>query len=405
MLACVRTAAVFGVEASPVQVEVDVSFGLPSFTMVGLPDASVRESRDRVRSAIRNSGFEFPPHRVTVNLAPADSARPARPSICRLRSASWRRPAPSRAATFDDVLVIGELSLDGGIQPTRGVLPVAAAARRDRIRGVLLPAANHAEAAVVSGLDLYPVAALTRGGRGAERSRGIPRVGSHGTGAAARGPPGRTVTSRTSSGSAGAAGAGNCRRRGTQHPARRPPGGGQDDDGAPRRRHPAAADASTKRWRRRPFIRSPACWPPATACCPHRPFRAPHHTDLGRRARRRRPPPAARRDQPRASRRAVPRRDGGVQPARRWRCCASRSKKACVRIARAARTVVFPARFMLVGAMNPCPCGFHGTASRPCRCTPLQIARYASRLSGPLRDRIDLTVQVGRSAGPRSRRR
>src|SRR6187399_833059 len=125
MLACMRTAAVFGVEASAVQVEVDVSFGLPSFAMVGLPDTSVRESRDRVRSAIRNSGYEFPSHRVTVNLAPAD---------VRKAGASYDLPIAlgilAASGVFeprhaDQVVLLGELSLDGSIQPIRGVLPVA----------------------------------------------------------------------------------------------------------------------------------------------------------------------------------------------------------------------------------------------------------------------------------------
>jgi magnesium chelatase family protein len=135
MLACVRTAAVFGIEASPVQVEVDVSFGIPGFTMVGLPDVSVRESRDRVRSAIRNSGFPFPMHRITVNLAPADVRKagssfdlPIALGVLAASGTVTRRDIP-------DVLLLGELSLDGGIQSARGVLPVAAAARRDRYRG------------------------------------------------------------------------------------------------------------------------------------------------------------------------------------------------------------------------------------------------------------------------------
>ena len=155
MLACVRTAAVFGIEAFPVQVEVDVSFGLPTFAMVGLPDAGIRESRDRIRSAIRNSGYEFPPHRITVNLSPAD---------VRKEGANFDLPialgvlaAAGRVARrdVDDLLLIGALSLDGGIQPARGVLPVAASARRNGYRGLLLPLANQPEAAVVSGLRLY----------------------------------------------------------------------------------------------------------------------------------------------------------------------------------------------------------------------------------------------------------
>ena len=139
VLASVRTAAVFGIEACLVQVEVDVSFGLPAFQMVGLPDASVRESRDRVRSAIRNSGFEFPPHRVTVNLAPADIRKAG--SSFDLPIALGVLAAAGHITRRDiaDVLLLGELSLDGGIQTARGVLPIAAAARRHRCHALLLP--------------------------------------------------------------------------------------------------------------------------------------------------------------------------------------------------------------------------------------------------------------------------
>src|SRR5262249_12120245 len=142
MLACLRTAALFGVDASAVHVEVDVSFGLPSFTMVGLPDTSVRESRDRVKSAIRNSGFEFPPHKVTVNLAPADVRKagalfdlPIALGILAASGVLERRHVP-------DLVLLGELSLDGSIHPTRGVLPIAVAARREGISAILLPSAN-----------------------------------------------------------------------------------------------------------------------------------------------------------------------------------------------------------------------------------------------------------------------
>src|SRR5512145_504397 len=148
------SAAVYGIEAYPVQVEVDVSFGLPHFNMVGLPDASVRESRDRVRSAIRNSGYDFPPRRITVNLAPADVRKagssfdlPIALGVLAALGATTRRD-------IDDVLLLGELSLDGGIQTARGVLPIAAAARRQRFRALLLPRSNRREAAVVEGLQL-----------------------------------------------------------------------------------------------------------------------------------------------------------------------------------------------------------------------------------------------------------
>ena len=128
MLACLRTAAVFGVEACPVHVEVDVSFGMPRFTMVGLPDASVRESRDRVRSAIRNSGFEFPAHRITVNLAPADVRKAGASFDLPIALGILAAQGIVERRHIADLVLLGELSLDGSIHPARGVLPIAAAA-------------------------------------------------------------------------------------------------------------------------------------------------------------------------------------------------------------------------------------------------------------------------------------
>ena len=176
LLACVRTAAVFGIEACLVQVEVDVSFGLPAFQMVGLPDASVRESRDRVRSAIRNSGFEFPPHRVTVNLAPADIRKAG--SSFDLPIALGVLAAAGHITRRDvaGVLLLGELSLDGGIQTARGVLPIAAAARRHRCHALLLPHPNSSEAAVVEGLELYPVRSLAEAVSALNDPVGVPRL-------------------------------------------------------------------------------------------------------------------------------------------------------------------------------------------------------------------------------------
>jgi len=157
----VRTAAVLGVEALPVYVEVDVSFGLPIFAMVGLPDASVRESRDRVRSAIRNSGFEFPPHRITVNLAPADVRKAGAAFDLPIALGILAAAGAVEQRNVADLVLVGELSLDGTIHPTRGVLPIAIAARREGLNGVLLPSANASEAAIVSGLRVMPVGCLT----------------------------------------------------------------------------------------------------------------------------------------------------------------------------------------------------------------------------------------------------
>src|SRR3984893_15609948 len=152
VLASLLTAAVFGIDACPVHVEVDVSFGFPSFTMVGLPDASVRESRDSARSAIRNTGFEFPAHRITVNLAPGD-VRKARPSFdLPIALGILAAQGVVERPNIPEIVLLGELSLDGSIPPTRGARPIAAAARRSGAAAILLPASNAPEAAILAGL-------------------------------------------------------------------------------------------------------------------------------------------------------------------------------------------------------------------------------------------------------------
>ena len=160
MLSSLRSAALIGVEALPVVVEVDVSYGMPIFTMVGLPDASVRESRDRVRSAIRNSGFSFPSHRVTVNLAPADVRKAGASYDLPIALGILAASGVVEQRRVEEVVLLGELSLDGAIQPVRGALPVAVAARREGKRAMLLPRANAPEARVVEGLQVLPVDSL-----------------------------------------------------------------------------------------------------------------------------------------------------------------------------------------------------------------------------------------------------
>src|SRR3990172_8975076 len=160
VLASLQSAAVFGVEVYAVQIEVDVSFGLPHFSMVGLPDATVRESRDRVRAAIRNSGFVFPPHRIIVNLAPADVRKAGSSFDLPIALGLLATQGHLTRRAIDDTVVLGELSLDGVINGIRGVLPIAIAARRLKLRRLLLPPQNAAEACVIEGLEICVVRSL-----------------------------------------------------------------------------------------------------------------------------------------------------------------------------------------------------------------------------------------------------
>jgi magnesium chelatase family protein len=357
--------------------------------MVGLPDASVRESRDRVRSAIRNSGFEFPPHRITVNLAPADVRKAGAAFDLPIALGILAAQGVVQRREIADVVVLGELSLDGAIQAARGVLPIAAAARRDGLAGLLIPSLNVSEASLVSGLAVLAVSSLTEAvtvlnnpeqARPAQVPPPLPQRIDVADLADVRG---QLLARRALE--IASAGGHNLLLIG-------PPGAGK-----------------TMMARRMAGILPPLSFEEAleltsiysvggllgagNGLITQRPFRAPHHTisDVALIGGGSHPRPGEVSlahhgvlfldEMPEFSRRVL---EVLRQPLEERR----------VVVARAARTAVFPAHFVLVGAMNPCPCGFAGDSRRECRCTPDQTARYRGRLSGPLRDRLDLTVIV-----------
>jgi magnesium chelatase family protein len=386
MLARVMSAAVVGVEAIPVAVEVDVAGGLPGMTIVGLPDASVRESRERVRSAIRNSGFPFPPGHVIVSLAPADVRKSGAafdlPIALAILIAG--RTLPHFAS---GPVVAGGVSLDGSVPPMRGLLPIAAAARHSDPPMLVFPAANHAEAAIVADLGLCPVSTLADAAR------------AYATPEPQTAPPPVADVIESSADLAEVAGQALARRAleiaaaGGHHLLLSgPPGAGKTmlARRLPGILPPLALDEALEVT----TIHSVAGLLPAgRGLVRERPFRAPHHScsDVALVGGGSHPRPGELSlahhgvlfldELPEFSRRTI---ESLRQPL----------ESGAVTIARAARSVRFPARITLVGAMNPCPCGFAGDRRRVCRCTPQAAARYAARLSGPMRDRFDLFVEV-----------
>ncbi len=382
------SAALRGLEAQKVALEVDLSRGLPGWSMVGLPDAAVRESRDRVRAALLNSGYEFPLNYITVNLAPADIRKEGGyydlPVAIGILLASEQLRSPQRALPF----LLGELALDGRLNPVRGMLPLVQFARDHGFLSVIVPQDNADEAAQVEGITVHPATHLLAVSQHLDGSQPLPvhqpmaqADDRHGSIPDMSDIRGQQLARRALE--IAAAGGHHLLMSG-------PPGVGKSMLAA---RLPGILPPLSEEDRLAVARIYSVAGEPRPAMMKTPPFRAPHHSAS---------------DVALIGGGSIP-RPGEVSKAhcgvlfldelpeyKRQVLEVLRQplETAQVCIARAADTLVFPARFQLIAAMNPCPCGYLGHPSRPCRCSDVQIRRYKGRISGPLLDRFDLRISV-----------
>lgn len=391
MLAVVLSYGLVGIEGFEVRVEVNLSPGLAQVELVGLPDAAVRESRERVRTALKNSGFPFPEGRLTVNLAPADQKKegPAfdLPIAIGILAASGRIDAEA----LKESAFLGELSLDGSVRPVRGALPMTISAREQGVKRIYLPAENAEEVGCVEGIDVYPAGTLTAVFEhltGGERIGALPKV-SYQELMGARTPAvdfsfvkGQKSAKRALE--IAAAGGHNVIMVG-------PPGSGKTL--LARCMPTILPDMTFSEALETTRIHSAAGLMTGQGLLVERPFRTPHHTassvSLVGGGLHAQPGeiskahngvlfldelPEYRRDVLEALRQ--PMEDGFVT------------------VTRVNAQSTYPCGFMLICSMNPCPCGNYGSRTQPCRCSASEIRRYLNRISGPLLDRIDLHIEV-----------
>lgn len=388
MLARVLSCATRGVEGFLVEVEADLGAGLPMFTIVGLPDAAVRESRERVLAALRNSGFEFPARRITINLAPAhvrkEGARFDLPIAVALLLASGQIP---RGAPVENGVFVGELGLDGSVRAVRGILAGLVAARQRGAEPVWVPRENAAEARALPGVSVQPIGSLSAL-RGDEEAAPCAPADARADHAAGPTPDLAEVRGQGLARRAleiGAAGGHNILFVG-------PPGAGKTmlASRLPGILPPLSAEESIEVT----TIHSVAGRiPPGAGLIRVPPFRAPHHTisPAGLVGGGAGPYPG----EASLAHRGVLFLDELPEfPRNSIEALRQPIEDGVLTLARAGGAVSFPARFTLIAAMNPCPCGFRGDPARACACRPEWVARYWARISGPILDRIDLVLEV-----------